>query len=331
MAYQDIADMLMPRIQASAELLGQADHPPARGWNGYNTRELLKVISFLNGGEEIWYGRPGGSVQISNVRPLTELRDAKTVVIPVGKRQSVSAAKIDIQNWDGLTPHPEEYSSSLMKSTRREDVEFENFTESVETTFSFKQGGEAAQFALEQSIKLGFQGQHGSELHEETSSGQETVTGAKPVAAAGSDVEYWRTWENQRSIVRHTGIGEVDFAVTIGRRGRGSGGRHVWEKHKGKYTRHIYYASFWEDFVPMIKRRGRRDHDCYEYFQTHPVSQEMIDRITAPLDIPFVNESKPFDQFANIKGHIDTIRGPNPAVLETLRKYKDAGVDISLT
>ena len=271
MAKKDIADLLMKRVKLIGEAVSKADHPPARGWDDFDRSEALEVARFYEAGKNLWYQRPQtrSYINIFNIEPTDKLRDPKTIIIPVGKRETVSAAKIKIENWTGLTPLTERYESSRMNIIRREDVEFKNFTESAETSFKATQGSDTANFKFEQEIKLGFSGQHGDETHEEKSRQQATVTGADPTAAPGCDSDYWRTWENQKSKVRHTGFGEVDFAFTIGTVKRGKGGKHThsWEKHKNKYVRAIHFESFWNDFIPMLRGEGRRDHDCYDVVQ----------------------------------------------------------------
>ena len=335
MAKKDIADLLMARVQLACEAISTADGPPARGWEVYNRRIELVLARFYEAGKNLWYRRPHtrSYINVFNLEPNDKLREPKTIIIPVGKRETVSGAKIKIENWGGLTPLTEKYESSRMNMTRREDVEFKNFTESAETSFKAVQGSDTANFKFEQEIKLGFQAQHGDEAHEEKSQQQGTVTGAGPTAAPGCDSDYWRTWENQRSKVRHTGFGEVDFAFTVGTVKKIKGGKHghSWEKHKNKYVRAIHFDSFWNDFVPMLKGEGRRDHNCYEHFRKHPAPAELIAKITAELDLPFVDESPPFDDFANIRGHKELVRGPNPEVLEKLKLYENAGVDASTT
>ena len=334
MAHQDIADLLMERICLSAEALAKANHPPARGWGDFTRDDNLDVARFLEAGKNIWYQRPGtrSYFNIFNIEARDKLRDPKTVIIPIGKREPVSGAKILIENWNGLTPHREKYESSRMNLTRREDVEFKNFTESASASFKAVQGSDTANFKFEQEIKSEFASQHGDETHEEKSQQQATVTGAEPIAAPGTDSDYWRTWDNQKSKARHTGIGDVDFPFTIGTVRRGKGGRHLskWEKHQNEYIRSIHFDSFWLDFVPMLKGEGRRDHDCYEYFKNNPAPKELIEAITAPIDLPFVDESPPYDDFANIRGHKELVRGPNPKVIAKLKEYTDAGIDVSI-
>ena len=197
-------------------------------------------------------------INLFNIEPQDKLRDAKSVIIPVGKRETVSGAKIRIENWTSLTPLTEKYESSRINLTRREEVEFKNFTESAEASFKAVQGSDTANFKFEQEIKVGFQAQHGDETHQEKGSQAGTVTGAEPTAAPGCDEDYWRTWKNQKSKIRHTGFGDVNFSFNVGTVRRGKGGRHLssWEKHKGKYRRHIYFGSFWNDFVPRLKGEG---------------------------------------------------------------------------
>ena len=228
-AKKDIVDLLMVRIALIGHSISGADNPPARGWSDYDREQPLDITGFYDSGATLWYARPGtrSAVNLYNIATRGELRDKKTSIIPIGKKQPVAGAKITIENWNGVTPLREKYESGRSAATRREDVEFKNFTESVETSFKAIQGSDTAQFKFEQEVKLGFQSTQGDEAHEEKSTGSSTVTGAEPTAAPGCDALYWRTWINQRAKVRHSGICEVDFAFNIGTRARGKGGRHL--------------------------------------------------------------------------------------------------------
>ena len=75
----------------------------------------------------------------------------------------------------------------------------------------------------------------------------------------------------------------------------------------------------------MVKGAGRRDHDGAEHFRAHPMPGWVIAELEKPLDIPFVDESPPFDGWTNLRGHKALIRGPNPEILLKLKTLTDAG------
>ena len=334
--HKDIADLLIERFALVGEAFSVAKDPPCRGWDGYRHAKGLGVTGFYRG-ENIIYSRPDRGerevVELLNIRPLDELRDPETTIVPVGDKETISGAKIRVENYNGLTPLTEKYESKRTVGTRREDVEFKNFTESVEIMLKAVQGSDTANFKFEQQFTIGASATHGDETHEEKSNEKGTVTGADPTAAPGTDARYWRTWTAQRSMVVHTGTGDIDCSVGIGTKRRGKHGRRIskWEAHKGKHKRHAYFPSFWLHLVPMLKGEGARDHDCYRWFHEHPAPDWLIEQVTAPIDLPFRNESKPFDDFSEIVGHKELIRGPNPEVLAKLKQFADAGVDASLT
>ena len=233
--------------------------------------------------------------------------------------ETVDGVRIDIENWNGLTPLSLPYNGGFDKGTRREDVEFKNFTESLETSFKATQGGEAAQFKFEQEIKAGFSATHGDEKHEEKSEGQRKDAGAAPEAASGCDIKFWMTRTVQKMKVRRTGICQVTHSITAGKYWHGN-----FSSKKGGYKRHVYWDTF-EDFLNVIKGSGRRDHDGYDHFKKHPMPSWVIGELEKPLDMPFVDESPPFDGWTNLVGHKDLVRGVNPEILEKLRLLKDAG------
>ena len=291
-------------------------------WQGFDHGHKLKNTAFRNGGSELEFRRDSdakATLVAANIHPLGKLLDPKTELLPIGSLETVDGVKIDIENWKGLTPLQISYNGGFDKGTRKEDVEFKNFTESLETSFKATQGGEAAQFKFEEEIKAGFSATQGDEKHDEKSEGQRKDAGAPPEAAPGCDSKFWMTRTVQKMKVRRSGICQVTFSIDIGKHWN-----RRWETKKGGYKRHCHWDTY-EDFVAVVKGKGRRDHDGAAHFRSHPMPGWVISELEKPLDMPFNDESPPFDGWTNLVGHKELIRGPNPDILEKLKALTDAG------
>ena len=318
----DMGDTLYRRLQLVGYCAGHMPGGLVWRWQGYNHDHKLRLESLSNGGANLDFRRdndPKAALFAQNIRPIGKLRDAKQELIPLGPPETVDGVRIDVENWGGLTPLDLPYNGGFDRGSRREDVEFKNFTESLEVSFKATQGGEAALLKFEEEIKVGFSATQGDEKHDETSSGQRKDAGASPEAAPGCDIKFWMTRMTQKMMVRRTGIGQVTHSLDVGKHWDGR-----WNRHKGKWKRHAHWDTF-EDFVEVVKGAGRRDHDGAEHFRAHPMPHWVIAGLEEPLDLPFVDESPPFDGWTNLVGHKELIRGPNPVILEKLKALTDAG------
>ena len=319
---KDIADLLHRRMQLTGYCAGHLPENTIWRWPGFNHTDHLRLDAFLNAGADLHYRRgndPKAALFASNIHPLGTLLNPKTEIIPVGRLETVDGVKIDIENWDGLTPLQISYNGGFDKGTRKEDVEFKNFTESLEVSAKFTQGGEAAQLKFEQEIKAGFSATQGDEEHDEKSAGERKDAGSPPEAAPGCDEAFWMSRTVQKQKVRRTGTCQVTYSIDVGKHWHGR-----WGKKGGKWKRHAHWDTY-EDFVAVVKGAGRRDHDGAAHFRAHPMPHWVISELEKPLDMPFVDESPLFDGWTNLVGHKELIRGPNPGILKKLKLLTDAG------
>ena len=318
----DMVDLLYRKFQLIGYCAGHLPDSLIWRWPGFDHGHKLRLAAFKNAGADLDFRRDNdkqAALFASNIHPLGNLIGPKTELLPIGSLETVDGVKIDVENWEGLTPLALPYNGGFDKGTRREDVEFKNFAESLEVSAKFTQGGEAAQFKFEQEIKAGFTATQGDEKHDEKSEGQRKDAGAAPEAAPGCDVKFWMTRTVQKMKVRRSGVCQVTFAIDIGKHWHGR-----WQTKKGGYKRHCHWDTF-EDFVAVVKGAGRRDHDGAAHFRARPMPGWVISELEKPLDLPFVDESPPFDGFTNLVGHKELIRGPNPVILEKLKALTDAG------
>ena len=318
----DMVDILHRRFQLIGYSAGHMPDGLVWRWQGFDHGHKINLAAFKNAGADLDYRRsndPAAALFIGNIHPLGQLLNPKEELIPLGPPETVDGVKIDIENWGGLTPQAIPYNGGFDRGTRREEVEFKNFTESLEVSAKFTQGGEAAQFKFEQEVKTGFQANHGDEQHDEKSEGQRKDAGAAPEAAPGCDNTFWMTRTVQKMKVRRSGVCQVTHSIDAGKHWHGK-----WATKKGGYKRHAHWDTF-EDFLAVVKGAGRRDHDGAAHFRAHPMPGWVIAELEKPLPLPFVDESPPFDGWTNLRGHKELVRGPNPEILEKLKQLTDAG------
>ena len=142
----DMGDTLYRRMQLIGYCAGHMPDKLVWRWQGFNHDHKLRLEAITNGGADLHFRRDNdkkAALFAKNCRPIGKLRDAKQELIPMGSPESVDGVKIDIENWGGLTPLQISYNGGFDKGTRREDVEFKNFTESLEASVKFTQGGVA--------------------------------------------------------------------------------------------------------------------------------------------------------------------------------------------
>ena len=220
------------------------------------------------------------------------------------------------------------YTPDFRDTVRESDVRLVGFTQSLETTFKFAQGGEAAQYKFEQEIKAGF-----SSTQEMTKGKEEETQRGRTVefpvhCPPGVDMEYWSTMTIQPKKIVTTGTGDVDFGFEIGAR-QHKKGRWSWRRHNNQ-RRTIRFDSYWDEFIPMVKGEGQRHHDCYEHFRNHPAPGWVIQQLTRRLSLPFRHETPPFDGWVTIKPKqkIQRVnRNINPELYELWRKGLETGTE----
>ena len=201
----DTADTLYRRMQLAGYCVGHLPYSLVWRWAGFDQGHKLRLEGFHNAGADLDFRRDNdekAALWAGTIHPLGKLLNPQQALIPLGSPETVDGVKIDIENWDGLTPLSLPYNGGFDRGTRREDVEFKNFTESLETSFKATQGGEAAQFKFEEEIKAGFSATQGDEKHDETSEGQRKDAGAAPEALPGCDNTFWMTRTVQKMKVR---------------------------------------------------------------------------------------------------------------------------------
>ena len=318
---QDIADMLNMRARLSASALSKADGPPPRGWDDYHWNEDLKVVGYSAGAEgfTISYARNRDhrqQVTLYNIHPLGELRNELVETIDAGSQEIIDGATIPLPNYNAFTPMHVDYTPDFREARRESDVRMLGFSQSLEVALEFSQGSEAAQFKAKQTVTAGFESRQESTSEDEKTKEKGRQVNFPAEVPEGVDGEFWCSMKVQPKSIHTTGNCDVDFAIAVGTRRTGKGGRIIskWQAHHGKYKRHVYFASWWKHFLPLAKGTGgQRDWDCWQHFRDHPISQWTIDRLEKPLDLPFDHTSPPFDGWVVIEPHKQILR-VNPAI-----------------
>ena len=318
---RDLPEHILNRMELIGEVLSIADGPPARGWSEgagapkYD-RAAESPLQIYGGGrgEDIWYARPqrwGGkssSIQVWNVHPLSTLRDERVEIYETGSPEIIDGLTAPLENYMGLTELGIEYTPDFRKAVRANDVKMIGFSQSLSITIGFSQGSDAAQFKANQEITTGYESRQDFTSENEKSSEQGRSTTFHPTAPPGVDKEYTAKMTVQQKVIRTTGYGDVDFGFACGMRDTGR-----WSRHRGKYLRHVTFQSYWNEFLPVVRGEIRSGLDCAGHFFANPAPKHLIEALESPLDMPFFNESPPFDGWINIEPHQRVIR-VNPAI-----------------
>ena len=300
----DMADYLEMR----ARLLGHAFRQIKNVWRwfNYDWNESLKVRDFKSG-EYVRYQRSGdwkGSCEFRNAVPIG-LTDRRTVEIPTGAEKVIDQLTGVAYNYDGVVAVPVTYDGTFRKLRGSEEAFAHGLTQSIETKFTFAQGGEAALQKYQQEITLGFEArqdwsQGSSEENEATRS-----LGIAPESPAGYDVRYRLLRFSQPMKIKVTGRSKVDHSVRIGKFDDG------WRGNKGEHgktwPRWARYDSFYEECLPVLKGEAPRDLMFAMHFRENPAPDWLIKRLEEPLEIPFDHTSDEFDGTTRFEQHQEEV------------------------
>ena len=308
----DMADYLAMR----ARLLGYAFHglDNVWRWKKYDWHENLKVKDFKSG-EHIRYQRESdwkGSIEFKNIVPIG-LTNRRVIEIPTGPEKIIDNLVGVAYNFDGVIAVQITYDGTFRKLRGSNDAFSHGLTESIETTFTFAQGGEAALQKYEQEIKLGFESRQdwsqGSNKEDEAT----RSLGIAPESPCGYDVKYRLLRYSQPMKIKVTGDSKVDHSVMVGKYDNG------WRGNKGEggktWPRWAHYDSFYEECLPVIKGEAPRDLMFAMHFREHPAPDWLIKRLEEPLQIPFNHTSDEFDGTTRFEQHQEVLRGPKPGAI----------------
>ena len=275
-------------------------------------KEILRVSDLKDGGRSIDYRRPDSDsalVSVRNIRPMNKLKKRRVKEIPMGEPKTVDQLTLFTPNYDGIIAIPVEYDARLSKLMSKEHAFSVGFTQSIEQSFGFTQGGEAASFKATQETKLGFESRQDTTDTETEQTAEDRGAGLTPEFPPGYDLKFHLERISQKMKIRLTGVGEVDFGLKLGKHWHGK-----WQGHAGKggktWPRWVGWDSYWEEFIPVVKGEGRRDLCLAEYFWENPAPKWLIKELEKPLDLPFDHTGAEFDGATNITITPDVVRGP---------------------
>ena len=310
----DISDTLMAR----AELIGLAvksvsDNKLWR-WDNFNKKDGLRVAGYRDGGTNLDYRRNSdrtAALLLGNIRPKDKLIDRKDEIIPVGSVKNVDGVTIECFNYNGIAPLPITYEGNFGKSRSFAEAAAYGFTQSIELSFKFQQGGEASFYKFEQELTLGFESRQDFSTTETNETTEQRSAGINPECPPAYDINFWMSRTSQPMKVRTTGKGDVEHSIEIGKHWDGK-----WHGHDG-YKRHAEWDTF-EAFLKVIKGDGARDQDLWEHFRKNPAPKWIVKALEKPLDIDFDHTSAEFDGWTTLQPHQEVVRGPNPEILKLL-------------
>ena len=280
-------------------------------WDKVGKSEVLEVARLTDGGASIDYRRPKDKealLSLTNIRPKDGLRDRKAVDIPTGKPTVIDKVSIPIHNFDGVVEIPVQYDARLSKLTTKEEAFAVGFTESIKTTFSFQEGGEAASFKATQELELGFEARQDKTDTTGEQRGEDRGAGLTPVCPPGYDITFALTRTSQKMKTRLTGIGDLDFGLKLGKHWSGH-----WKGNDGEHDQTWPRWGQWnslDEFLTVIKGEGRRDLYFAEHFWNNPASKDIIKLLEGPLDMPFDHTGDEFDGTTVLRVEQVVMRGP---------------------
>ena len=318
----DAVDHLEERAELVAHAIGRVSTDHVWGWEGYDWHNDLKFKRLTDGGKFAQWRHPWrdkSRIWFKRIRPTGVLDGEKVEEIPMGDAKIIDGVTISAENWDGIAPLPINYNADFGKTRTKAEALSIGFTESIEIGIKFTEGGEAAFFKAEQSLKLGFEARQDKTTSTEDSISELRSAGLTPTCPPGFDVDFWMTRMTQPTKMRVSGKGQLTHSISIGKR---SGSN--WSKKHGKggkrYSRMARWDTF-EDFLSVIKGEGRRDLALASLFRKTPASDWLIKRLEQPLEIPFTAETPTFDGWTKLRPHQKVIRGPNLTIIEKLNAY----------
>ena len=309
----DIADKL--RVRADLVALALRDVPDFMLWRfGAKstrwTRSMrMKVSDLRDGGLNISYRRPDDEkalMSFENIRPVEGLRNEKTVDIPTGPPKIIDKVSIPISNFDGVVDLPVSYDARLSRLVTREEAFAFGFTESIKQTYGVEVGGDAYGGKVSASTELGLESRQDQTSTDGEQHGQDRGAGLDPVCPIGYDITFLLNRTSQKTKTRKTGDGDVDHSIKLGKHWDGK-----WQGHRGEKTwpRWGQWDSF-DEFMTVLKGKGRRDLFFAKWFWENPVSDQLIEKLEKPLNLPFDHTGAEFDGTTVLRVTQQVVRGP---------------------
>ena len=257
-------------------------------WDKFNKKEGLRVAGYRDGGTNLDYRRNSdekAALLLSNIRPLSALHNRKDELIPVGSPKTIDGVTIECFNFNGIAPLPITYEGGFGKLRGVDEASSYGFTQSIELSFKFQQGGETSFYKFEQEIKLGFESRQDFSTTERNEATESRTAGINPECPPAYDIKFWMSRTSQPMKIRITGVGDVEHGVALGKHWDGKWNAKRGENNK-RYKRHVSWDTF-ALFMEVIKGDGARDQDLWEHFREKSRTEMAHQKIRASTGYRF--------------------------------------------
>ena len=305
----DLADQLKMR----ARLIGHSfrDVESVWQWLNYDWHHDLSVGTFMSG-ELTRYHQPSnwmGALEMTGFNPIG-IENRVEVEMPIGAPSIIDALTATCHNYDGVVEVPLNYEGEFTKTKSSSEAFSYGLTQSLEVTLKFTQGGEASFAKAEQEIKMGFESRQDWSRESSDESQVRKLAGLNPLCPVGYDIVFRLVRKSQKKKLKVTGFAKVDHGFQIGK----YHSKHGFEGHRGRhhklYPRWAKFDSFYEQFLPVIKREAPRDYPFAAHFKENPVPDWLITDLEKAPKIPFEHTSQEFDGWTDLEQTQKVLRGP---------------------
>ena len=308
----DLGDQLKPRGKLIGHCFRNVDS--VWRWENYDWHENLSIGQFKSG-ELIRYHRPKnwmGAIEMTGFNPIG-IENRVEIEIPIGTPSIIDALTATGLNFDGAVDVQLNYEGEFSKTKSSSEAFSHGLTESLEVSVKFTQGNDASFVKAEQEIKAGFEARQDWSRSSSDESQVRKLASLSPLCPKGYDIVFRLIRKSQKKKLKVTGFAKVDHGFQIGKHHSKEGFKGHRGKHRKLYSRWAKFDSFYEQFLPVIKREAPRDYPFASHFQKNPVPDWLIAKLEDSPKIPFEHTSQEFDGWTDLEQTQEVLRGPKAA------------------
>ena len=246
-----------------------------------------------------WHRASDAKAQIAfyNVAPAG-VRDLKRHPPTPGKSKVIDAARVTVENFDGVAERSPTYTGTFGAVTSEENAVSAGLSLAIRNCFTA--GNDASPVKNETEITAeahsDWSKTTGSETSEERSLEDPMIT------PPGYDIEFWGERKVTSMAGRLTGRGDY----TIGGVSIGKHWDHKWHRQKSESSRH------WDSFDALVRivRGGGGDKETLgTHFRLHPAQGAVIAALETKIDAPF-EQAYSYDGVTDVRLAQRVLRGP---------------------
>ena len=277
-----LEDQLEPLARDIADLLATTDATPGSAWAGYHRNQDL-IPDRRTEDDKIVYRRASnheGMLMFEDIK-WRDPDPAKLVFHPVIVLESTRRSSDAIE-----FPNDTDIEQSFTLNREFSNGESEDAAIqagfSVENTYKWEAGGEAAQFKVSQEFKTTVS----AEWTNQTGTSKDTKVGGEfPIIAPPRTLVSARLeWEEQTQQRRITGFRDVDMKIIIGRRQK----YRKYDSRKARKTTRYRWTKgsprTWDSLdhlIAVIEKRGSPTFQLYDHYARRRVNPVYAERLIA--------------------------------------------------